>query len=103
MSRYRLRTRIMAIMPVMNSTIIREFMMENTWMSSSLADCRYMSQRRAQDTSSDLRHTTSYVNTTSVPGVSTVWGSSSSRDTGRVDVHVFKFPAHSALPGSAFA
>jgi hypothetical protein len=42
---------IMAIMPVMKRTIMREFMMENQWMSSSLAVLRYMSQRADHSTS----------------------------------------------------
>ena len=78
-------------MPVMKSTIMSEFMMLNQWMSSSLPVLRYASQRLAQATSL-FCHSTSYVKTTSVPGLSTASGSSS-RLTGRCALHVFMLPA----------
>jgi hypothetical protein len=87
----------MAIMPVMKSTIMSEFMMLNQWMSSSFPVLRYASQRLAQATSL-FCHSTSYVKTMSVPGLSTASGSSS-RLTGRCAPHVFMLPAHARKTG----
>mmetsp|Transcript_15928 Transcript_15928/g.38773 ORF Transcript_15928/g.38773 Transcript_15928/m.38773 type:complete len:208 (+) Transcript_15928:314-937(+) len=56
MSRRSVRTMIIATMPERNSRIMRELMMENQWIWSSII-CRYVSQRLAQRMSDILNMT----------------------------------------------